>query len=52
MKSMYSILVGLVVAAFAIAVTGCDGRVLMAGNIALSAVPCVLLYLTINLKKG
>lgn len=52
MKSMYSILATLVIVALGLAATGCDGRAIIAGNLAVSAIPCVLLYLTINLKKG
>ena len=31
--------------------SGCDGRVLFAGNIVLATIPCVLLWLTVNLQK-
>jgi hypothetical protein len=51
MKSMYTIIAGVAFATLALAATGCDGRAILAGNLALSAVPCVLLYLTVNLKK-
>lgn len=32
--------------------TGCDGRVVVAGNLALATVPCVLLWMTVNLKNS
>ncbi len=52
MKSMYSLIAAVAVATLALAATGCDGRMILAGNLAISAIPCVLLYLTVNLKKG
>lgn len=33
-------------------VTSCDGRLIAAGNLLLAVVPCVLLWVTVNLKKG
>lgn len=32
-------------------VSGCSGEVVMAGNLAVAAVPCVLVVLTMNLKR-
>lgn len=30
----------------------CDGRLIAAGNLVLAVVPCVLLWVTVNLKKS
>ncbi len=30
---------------------GCRGEFIFAGNVAIAAVPCLLLYLTLNLQK-
>jgi hypothetical protein len=35
----------------AIFASGCDSNVFYAGNLAVATVPCVLLYLTLNLKR-
>lgn len=31
--------------------SGCDGQLIAAGNVSLAFVPCVLLWVTINLEK-
>lgn len=31
--------------------SGCNGEAVFAGNLAVATVPCVLLYLTLNLKR-
>lgn len=38
-------------AALALFGSGCDGRVVLVGNLTLAAIPCVLLWLTVNLEK-
>ncbi len=30
----------------------CDGRLIAAGNLGLAVVPCILLWVTVNLKKS
>lgn len=30
---------------------GCDGQTIYIGNLAVTAIPCVLLYLTLNFQK-
>lgn len=32
--------------------SGCDGRLIAVGNVMLAAVPCAMLWLTVNLKKS
>ena len=32
--------------------SGCDGNVLFASNVALTSVPCLLLWITVNLQKS
>ena len=39
------------VALSALVLAGCDGRVMFAGNLMLTVIPCVLLWVTVNLKK-
>lgn len=37
--------------AIAALLTGCDGELIAAGNVSLAVVPCVLLWVTVNLEK-
>ena len=30
---------------------GCDGRIIAAGNLTFAVIPCVLLWITVNLKR-
>lgn len=32
--------------------SGCDGKLIAAGNVALAAIPCAMLWVTVNLKKS
>lgn len=43
-------LIGIILFTLATA-TGCDARLLVAGNLTLAVVPCVLLWVTVNLRK-
>ena len=41
----------LIVATLAVLASSCDGRLVVAGNVVMAVIPCVLLWITVNLKK-
>ncbi len=48
-KAQFVLAAALVMFAFG---TGCDGRIVMAGNLFLATIPCLLLWLTVNLQRS
>lgn len=41
----------LALVSFALVAAGCNSETFFAGNLAVATVPCVLMYLTLNLKR-
>lgn len=40
-----------VIVAIALMITGCRSEVVVAANLTVGAIPCVLMYLVLNLKR-